>query len=135
MKQDKKTGCMGAKYQGFVKALYWAFALFLVVMNIIPLGKADSSLSSKKVSFLRLDYLVHAVIMLGFAWIYLFAKCLRLQIFNSKEKLKLILIIFLFALLLESLQLLVPWRTFNPLDLYANLIGAALASIFILIVR
>lgn len=133
MNQEKR--CAGVKHQGFVKALYWAFALFLVGMNVIPLGKADSSLSSNKVSFLRLDYLVHAVIMLGFAWVYLLAKCLGAHIFSTKEKLKLILFIFLFALLLEPLQLLVPWRTFNPLDLYANLIGAALASIFILIVR
>lgn len=138
MNQDKtkrNEGRTGVKYQGLVKGLYWGFALFLVLMNVIPLGKADASLSSGKISFLRLDYLVHGVIMLGFAWIYMLAKCLNIRVFASREKTKLILLIFLFALLLEPLQLLVPWRTFNPLDLSANLVGAALASLFVLIAR
>lgn len=138
MNQDKTVRNeerRGVKYQGFVKGLFWGFALFLVLMNVIPLGKADASLSSRKISFLRLDYIVHGVIMLGFAWIYLLAKCLKIQFFASKEKPNMILLIFLFAVLLEPLQLLVPWRTFNPLDFYANLVGAVLASIFVLIVR
>lgn len=137
MNQDKmesKKGRKNVKYQGFVKGLYWGFALFLVLMNVIPLGKANVTLNKERIIF-RLDYLVHAAIMLGFSGIYLLAKCLKTQIFISREKSKLIALTFLFALLLETLQLLVPWRTFNPLDLIANLVGAALVSVIVLIVR
>jgi len=34
---------------------------------------------------------------------------------------------------LELLQLVLPWRTFNPMDLLANFVGAALAVAIIIV--
>jgi len=42
-------------------------------------------------------------------------------------------IVFVSAIGLELLQIIIPYRTFNPMDMIANLFGAILSMLFILI--
>lgn len=131
MKDKESASPAFQKRALLVKSLFWLFTLALVLLNIIPLGNADSSLSRNRILRFRLDHIVHATILFGFAWIYLLAKCLNTRIFASREKLKITTLIILLALILEPLQLFVPWRSFNPFDLYANIIGAIIAAIVV----
>ena len=104
--------------------LNWIWLLCLVLFNVIPLGNdTNQSLSSN----FRLDYLAHAIMILIFAWIWVLGKVKALRFFAQQEVLKYSLIILCAGIGLEFLQLLVPWRTFNPVDMYYNLIGAAIA--------
>lgn len=111
--------------------LIWLWLIFLIVFNVMPLGNADSSLSSNKLVRLRLDYFIHSIIFLGFAWLWVFSRILGFRFFAKYEGLKYALIIVISGFGLEYLQKLVPWRSFNPIDLYCNLFGAGLALLIL----
>jgi VanZ family protein len=44
-------------------------------------------------------------------------------------------VVFLIGMLLEGAQYFVPYRSFNPLDLIANLCGIALFAILFLVIK
>lgn len=114
--------------------LFWALVLALLILNLIPIGgSSSSSLSSNKLSGFRLDYVVHSLTFLAYAWLWVWGKIRGYQWFKRFELPIYISIVLLSAFIFEFAQLLVPWRTFNPMDLYYNLIGASLAVVFILI--
>jgi len=99
----------------------------LTIVNVIPLGRETSrSLSGNKVWRFRYDYLAHTAIFLCFGFIWIVGSIMRVQWFKSYSLLKYYSIVFASAIALESIQYVVPWRTFNPMDLTANLVGAAL---------
>ena len=111
--------------------LFWALVLGLLILNLIPIG--NSSLSSNKLSGFRLDYVVHSLTFLAYAWLWVWGKIRGYKWFKRFKLPIYISIVLLSAFVFEFAQLLVPWRTFNPMDLYYNLIGASLAVVFILI--
>lgn len=114
--------------------LLWALVAALLTLNLIPIGSSSSnSLSSNKLATFRLDYLAHSFTFLAYAWLWVWGKIRGYQWFAHFELPLYIAIVLLSAFVFEYAQLLVPWRTFNPMDLYYNLIGASLAIIFILI--
>jgi len=114
--------------------LIWLWLVFLILFNVMPLGNADS-LNKKRLFELRLDYFVHNIIFLGFAWLWVFSRIMRFQFFGKHERLKYAFIIILAGIGLEYLQKLVPWRSFNPIDLYFNLFGAGVALLFLAVGR
>jgi len=116
------------------KLLFWALVLWLLILNLIPIGNSSSnSLSSKKLATFRLDYLAHSFTFLAYAWLWIWGKIRGYTWFKHFELPVYIAVVLLSAFVFEYAQLLVPWRTFNPKDLYYNLIGASLAIAFILI--
>ena len=117
-----------------VKWLFWGWLIIVVVFNVIPLGKeTNRSLSGNKIYQFRLDYVVHSLTFLVFAWIWVLGKIKNVCWFEGNEVLKFGGIVFISALGLELLQIIIPYRTFNPMDMIANLFGALLAMLFILI--
>lgn len=118
------------------KNLLWILAALLFVLNIIPIGNsASSSLSANKLFIFRLDYLLHSFTFLAYAWLYVWGRICGIKWFARIELPKYIALILFSALTFEFAQLLVAWRTFNPVDLYYNLIGSSLAIAFILLSR
>jgi VanZ family protein len=98
---------------------------------MIPLGnEANQSLSLNKLLAFRLDYLAHAIMILCFAWIWVFGRVLGFQGFSVYE---FSLIVVAAAIGLELLQLVVPWRSFNPLDMVYNLVGAGMGIGFVVV--
>jgi hypothetical protein len=69
--------------------------------------------------------------ILIFAWIWLFVKTRRGSFFAQRERLSFALIVLSAGIGLELLQLLVPWRSFNPVDMYYNLFGAGLSLLIV----
>jgi len=117
-----------------VKWLFWGWLIIVVVFNVIPLGnETNRSLSGNKIYQFRLDYVVHSLTFLVFAWIWVLGKIKNVCWFEGNEVLKFGGIVFVFAMGLELLQIFIPYRTFNPMDMIANLFGAILSMLFILI--
>lgn len=114
--------------------MFWLWLLILIIVNVIPLGNStNQSLSGNKVLAYRLDYLAHSLMILCFAWIWVLGKIKHVHWFANYEALKYSAIVVGAGVCLELLQLLVPWRTFNPMDMMYNLLGAGLAVVFIII--
>lgn len=112
--------------------LVWVWLIVLVIINVIPIGnEANHSLSSNEVFSFRLDYLLHSIMILVFAWIWVFGKMKSLRFFCRHERLSYSLLVLSAGIGLELLQLMVPWRSFNPVDMYYNLFGAALAVLLV----
>lgn len=109
-----------------VRPLFWAWLIILLMLNTIPLGNdVNRSLSTHKFAF-RLDYIVHLLTFMAFSGLYILGRFLNQHIFKSNELLKFAVITILAAISMEILQIFIPYRTFNPWDLVANLAGALL---------
>jgi len=117
-----------------VKWLFWGWLIIVVVFNVIPLGnETNRSLSGNKIYQFRLDYVVHSLTFLVFAWIWVLGKIKNVCWFEGNEVLKFCGILFISALGFELLQILIPYRTFNTMDMMANLFGAILTMLCIFI--
>jgi VanZ family protein len=117
-----------------VKPLFWIWLLLLILLNIIPIGnEANQSLSGNKIFEIRLDYFTHALMILCFAWIWVLGKIIKVQWFARYEAVKYSLIVLYAGVILELLQLIVPWRSFNPVDMAYNFIGAGLVLLFVVL--
>lgn len=117
-----------------VKSLFWLWLIILIVINVIPLGNdVKSGMSGTKLWNFRLDYLLHLAMILVFAWIWLLGKLMDIMWFSNMETLKYSAVIVLCAIGLELLQFLLPWRTFNPMDMIFNLTGAMLGIIVVIV--
>ena len=108
-----------------LKWLFWGWMIIVVFLNVVPLGnKLNQDLTSRFV--FRLDYVVHSLTFLIFAWIWVLGKIKNVSWFESYEVLKFGGIVFVSALVIELLQIFLPYRTFNPMDMMANIFGAIL---------
>lgn len=115
-----------------IKTLFVAWILVLVLINVIPIGNDNSSiLGGNKILELRLDYLIHIAMILCFGWIWLKGQLKGRSFFAKQEKLRYILVVLSSAIILELIQLIIPWRAFNPVDMFYNLVGAALCVLVV----
>jgi len=109
--------------------LFWIWLFILILINVIPIG--SESLNTNKVYKLRLDYFIHAVMILCFAWIWVHSRITGVTWFQHRESLKYSVLVMCAGVCLELLQLLVPWRSFNPVDMVYNIMGAILVVVLI----
>ncbi len=117
-----------------LKWLFWGWLMVVLILNVVPLGnETNRGLSGNKIFQFRLDYVVHSLTFLVFAWIWVLGKIKNVSWFESYEVLKFGGIVFVSALVIELLQIFLPYRTFNPMDMMANLVGAILTLLFIFI--
>lgn len=112
-----------------IKKMFWLWLLVLIVINVIPIG--NKSLNRNMLWVFRLDYLAHSIMILCFAFIWVLAAIHHVRIFKQYDALKYSAIVLAAGICLELLQLAVPWRSFNPVDMIYNLGGAILAIFFI----
>jgi len=113
--------------------LFWGWLIVVLILNVVPLGnELNQDLATKRFVF-RLDYVVHSLTFLIFAWIWVLGKLKDVCWFESYEVLKFGGIVFGAAVGIELLQIFVPYRTFNPMDMMANICGAILTMLCIFI--
>lgn len=121
---------MGLKSRhGRITNCFWSaalvgWALILLVLSIIPTSKVIRE--SNNPDRFRWDYLEHFSLffILGLLMVMWQRK---LKFKRRKELLALSLIIgTIYAASLELIQLFVPGRTFNPIDMYLNIAGLLL---------
>jgi VanZ family protein len=120
------------KMPDLIKNLFWLWLLVLIVINVIPIGNnTNQSLNRNMLWVFRLDYLAHSIMILCFAFIWVLAAIHHVRIFKQYDALKYSAIVLAAGICLELLQLAVPWRSFNPVDMIYNLGGATMAIGFI----
>ena len=119
-----------------VRWLFWGWLIVVLILNVVPLGnETNRSLSSNKIFQFRLDYVMHSLTFLVFAWIWVLGKIKDVCWFGSNEVSKFEGIVFVAAMGIELLQIFIPYRTFNPMDMMANLFGATLTMLCMFVSR
>ena len=107
----------------FLKILFLSYLILLVIFSIIPSNKNGEGLSQYYLS--NTGSFLHCIA-------YFVCAFLAYVSFN-KKLFKTILFVLLISSLLEMIQYLIPYRTFNPLDIVANLAGIGI-FIFVMII-
>jgi len=114
----------------FWSRIFLVWVIALVVLNIIP-NFTPESLIKEDSDIFRTDYIQH---FLSFLALPVFYSLSGRRTFVDRYTEKLWLIIFcgiLFAATTESLQIIVPGRSFNPVDLILNISGLITGIIII----
>jgi len=103
------------------KYLFWIWMITLVILSCIP------DIPTQKINIweepFRLDYLEHFLVFGALMGFYIIWKSNENGTFTKNEHLKSLGFLILFAVVDEGIQLWVPGRTFNPLDLLSNISG------------
>ena len=82
-----------------VRWLLWGWLILVLVLNVVPLGnETNRGLSGNKIFQFRLDYVVHSLTFLVFAWIWVLGKIKSVCWFDSYEVLKFGGIVFVSAM-------------------------------------
>jgi len=117
-----------------VRWLFWGWLIMVLILNVVPLGnETNRGLSSNKIFQFRIDYVVHSLTFLVFGWIWVLGKIKNVCWFESYEILKFGRIVLVSAMGIELLQIFIPFRTFNSMDMMANLFGAILTMLCVFI--
>ena len=118
------------------RILFLLYCTALFLLAILPINGESSPISDTYIVTIRLDYLLHTLIFLPFlplAMHSLSGTSQRKRII--KKILSLIIIGLLFAIITESIQFYLPYRSFNINDLIANTLGVILGFPIILVLK
>ena len=119
------------------KRIIWFWFIFLLVLNLVPLGASAQELLSKNLlegwDFFRLDYLAHFAAFLAFSLIFSWGQYVQAPVFKERALLKFTMLVMPAAILFEGMQYLMPCRKFNPIDMIYNLAGALLGCLIVFI--
>jgi len=106
-----------------IKLITRLYLLILVLGSVLPLNNG-TTLNNNYIVEIRLDYFIHALVLLPLPVL------LGLSLRNNT---RVWVMIFLLGLLMvvfcEGVQLLIPYRTFNINDLFANGVGVIIGLI------
>jgi len=103
------------------KSLFWIWMIILVALSSIP------NIPTQKVNVwdepFRLDYLEHFLVFGGLMSLYVAWKTDKKGSLKRKEHALSLGLLILYAAVNESIQIWIPGRTFNPLDMLYNILG------------
>lgn len=112
------------------KIVFWLWLTVLFALNIVPIGNETSKILSTRLwssrEIFRIDYLLHLISLLAFAWVVVLGKVTRQPVFKERLKAKYSVIVVMVAVGFEIVQFLLPSRKFNLVDMAYNLMGALL---------
>lgn len=101
--------------------IFWLWLLLLLILNVIP---TNGTLVDKETrAGFRFDYLTHFLAFLILPLVY---RCIRYHggtLFTSNQLLNAFVVSGICATGFEYIQHFLPYRTFNPQDLFYNLAG------------
>jgi glycopeptide antibiotics resistance protein len=96
--------------------IFWSYLSSLILIAILPLnGSSEMALNNVFIIHLRLDHLLHGLLFLP--WIFIGITC------KQMETRILIVTGLLAAILLESIQFFLPYRSFSINDMISNVLG------------
>ncbi len=106
-----------------IKFLTWLYLLILVLGSVLPLN-SGTTLNNNYIVEVRTDYLLHALVLLPLP-VFLTLR------FRDSTSLwgRVILFGLSIVIFCEGVQMLIPYRTFNINDLFANGIGVLIGLI------
>lgn len=106
------------------------YVITLILLNAIPIG-ADAALNNIYILTIRTDYMVHVLAFLP--WMFLVWLHLTSQNISGKTSYKYMVFWFtlgaILAIFSEIFQLWLPHRTYNIIDVLANLTGLMLGCL------
>jgi VanZ family protein len=114
--------------QQLYKIIFWAGCISAFLISLLPVG---GNLTKTKIGLIRLDYLFHFTAYLLICLYFMFGRKIGYVLFEKRPLLKLSFILCLQAAVTEFVQLWVPNRTFNMIDLFANMTGVAVGLIVV----
>ena len=103
-------------------AIILVYGIALLVASVIPFG---GELNKTKVAEFRLDYIVHFGAYSGFYFLLIAGDLFSGKTTSKNFVVSLIVISLLLAIILETVQYFLAFRSFNVFDLIANLAGVA----------
>jgi VanZ family protein len=101
------------------------YSLIIIILAVIPIG---GELNKKKLELFfefRLDYLAHLSVFAGFYIIYIITNFFGLKS-QKFSILKLTVLAISLAIITETIQYFLPARSFNPYDMFFNLLGVVI---------
>jgi len=106
------------------KKITYGYIIALFAVSMLPINGKDSVINNTYVlSEIRLDYFMHSILLLPWMLLRLFyAKT------SLKEAIQWFFMGILLAILAEGVQYFLPYRTYNVIDLVANLLGVFLGA-------
>ncbi len=107
------------------KYILISYLVVLLLLTVLPLNSSHGSLNNTYVLEVRLDYLLHFLIYLPI--VFLMSHSFRFWLA--------VLFSFVFAAGMEVLQLVVPYRSFNVNDLFANFLACILSLVVVMGIR
>lgn len=117
-----------AKIVIVLKYLFWTWLVLILTISSIP-DLPGPELKSRD-SLFRLDYLIHLTEYFVLVTLLLFWRGGRDYRINNKFVILTLVGGLLIATIDEYHQLLIPGRTFNPIDMYANYAGILSGTFF-----
>ena len=106
------------KFFGFI---FWFWLIFILIISILPGGpEMKAEFNDKSI---RIDYLLHFIAYFSLAIFYLLWKANKYFIIKPHLLYSFLIGGFILAAGSEGIQSLIPGRTFNPYDFYANAAG------------
>ena len=108
--------------KNLVNILFVVWSVLILFASIIPLSQEKHFEFGG--SIFRLDYLEHFAVFFILGSLYVLRAKLQLKI-------SAISLLIIYATFTETIQLIIPGRTFNPMDLAYNILGLVLSIILI----
>lgn len=116
------------KRHHLIRIVLLAYLLAVVLMYILPVN-TKGELNTQHVAGLRLDYLLHVLLFLP----------LPVLLINPRAKWGNVVLLFAAAVCLaavtEYIHALIPYRSFNPNDMLANVCGAVIGGVLVVLYR
>ena len=113
-----------------LKKLFYIYLIFMLLLVILPINGCESRINHTFILKIRLDYIFHALLFSPWMFFYELIKP-----FSGVKKFNFIIWLFvgiLFCIFSESVQYIIPYRTFNINDMIANCSGIFLSVIVFL---
>jgi len=107
---------------------FWSYLTTLFLVSVLPsFGKLNEKHVRIVLDYeLRLDYLIHIGAYITFFLIYVLSRFVNQPLFKENSLVKIIGITIISAIVTEAVQLIIPYRTFNPFDCLSNIVGVGL---------
>ncbi len=111
-----------------IKFITYSYLLILLLGTVIPLNPVSSTLNDNYTLHIRWDYLLHALVYIPLP--------VLLGLYLKKGSwIRIVMLTLPVTVLLEVLQMVIPYRFFNINDLLANCVGAIIGFMLIPVFR
>jgi hypothetical protein len=118
--------------QKLYKLIFWSGYTAVLVTSMMNLPGALDEIKVNMLAFnLRLDHLLHFLAYFSICLYFLAGQRKGLALFRNHQLRKFVVATLTLAMVTEILQLWVPTRSFNVMDMVANVSGIALGVIVI----
>ena len=122
--------------QRLYRLIFWTGYFAVLITTFLPVAGELNKINIGPDAFhIRLDHLLHLFVYFLICMYFLFGVRKGITLFEKNSLRKFVLLILLLATVTEVVQLWVPERAFNPMDLLANLSGILIGVGVIMMVQ